>query len=67
MIATTKERATTIGVYTRAKRVMKRSILGLEDAAFSTASRILVTMDSSRTLSTRIVMRPDSLIQPDIS
>ena len=43
MIATANARATTIGVYTRAKRVMKRSILGLEDAAFSTASRILVT------------------------
>ena len=67
MIATANAKATTIGVYTRAKRVIKRSILGLEDAAFSTASRIFVTIDSSRTLSTRIVMRPDSLIQPDMS
>ena len=67
IIATARARATTIGVYTRAKRVMNLSILGFDAAAFSTASRILVTMDSSRTLSTHIVIRPVSLMQPDIN
>ena len=56
---------TTIGVYTREKRVMKRSIFGLLATAFSTESRIRVTMDSARTFSTWMRMVPVILTQPE--
>ena len=45
-MATIIANATTIGVYTREKRVMNRSIFGLDAAAFSTASKMRITMES---------------------
>ena len=63
--ATATAAATTKGVYTRAKRVIKRSMVGLEAAAFSTLSRILVTMDSASTFSTRILSIPLVFTQPE--
>ncbi len=44
---------------------MKRSMVGLLAAAFSTLSRIRVTMDSSRTFSTRIFSIPEVFTQPE--
>ena len=46
---------------------MKRSACGLLAAAFSTESRILVTMDSESSFSTLIFKRPEVLTQPDVS
>ena len=66
MIAVAAARATTNGVYTRANFVIKRSACGLLAAAFSTESRILVTMDSESSFSTRIFKRPEVLTQPEV-
>ena len=59
--------ATTIGVYTRAKRVMKRSIFGLLAAAFSTDCKIRETIDSESGLSTRILITPEIFRQPEVT
>ena len=64
-IATNNAKNTTNGVYTLAKRVINLSIFGLLAAAFSTESRILVTIDSSRIFSTRIFNCPDVLTHPE--
>ena len=49
---------TTAGVYTREKRVIKRSILGLRAAAFSTLSKMRWTMLSASTWVTRSLIAP---------
>lgn len=46
---------------------MNRSIFGLLAAAFSTLSRILVTMDSDRGFSTRMVRLPEVFTQPEVT
>ena len=65
--ATIIANTTTIGVYTREKRVIKRSIFGFDAAAFSTASRIRITMESFNSCVTSKTMRPSTLMQPDIT
>ena len=67
MIAVSTARITTIGVYIFANFVMNLSIFGLPAAAFSTESRILVTMDSERGFVTSIFSRPCSLTQPEMT
>ena len=47
--------------------MIKRSIFGLLAAAFSTESRIFVTMESSSAFSTRILRRPEVFTQPEIT
>ena len=67
MIAVARARSTTNGVYTREKRVIKRSIFGLLAAAFSTESMILVTIDSSSTFSTLILITPEVFKHPEVT
>ena len=67
MIAVANAINTTNGVYTREKRVIKRSIFGLLAAAFSTESMILVTIDSSNTFSTLILITPEVFRHPEVT
>ena len=67
MIAVISASITTIGVYILANFVMNLSILGFPAAAFSTESRMRVTMDSERGFSTLILISPCSLTQPEMT
>ena len=66
-IAVSTASITTIGVYTLANLVMNLSILGFPAAAFSTESRILVTIDSDSGFSTFIFRTPCWLMQPEMT
>ena len=57
-MASTAARPTTIGVYTRANTVMKRSTGALRSCASSTIVRIRLTEDSASGLVTRAVITP---------
>ncbi len=59
--------STTKGVYILEKRVIKRSIFGLLAAAFSTESKILVTIECSNVFSTWIFNCPAVLMQPEVT
>ena len=65
--AVSTARATTIGVYMRANLVMNLSIFGLPAAAFSTESRMRVTIDSDSGFVTRIFNTPCSFMQPEMT
>ena len=58
-------RATTIGVYTLANRVMKLSLLDLFSEAFSTSSRIFEAVDSVKGLVTLARRTPLRLTHPE--
>ena len=62
--ARTRAAAHTAGVYTRAKREIKFSDRDFREEAFSTRSRILDTVDSSKTWVVRTRSRPFRLMQP---
>ena len=66
---TTKSNAinTTIGVYTFANFVIKRSVLPLCVKAFSINSTILYVVDSSYIFVTLILSKPDTLMTPDVT
>ena len=55
---------TTVGVYIRAKRVMKFSLFDLFSAELSTRASILWTVDSENGLVTFILSTPPSFTQP---
>ena len=58
---------TTTGVYTRAKRVMKASLLDLLLPAFSTSWIILATVLSPKLFVVFILMTPERLTQPEMT
>ncbi len=58
---------TTMGVYTRAKRVMKFSVRAFFSEAFSTSSRMRLTVESSKGLVARTTNLPVRFTQPEIT
>ena len=64
-MASRTAKATTIGVYMRAKRVMKLSLRDLLSAAFSTRSRILDAVDSPKALVVLTLSTPLRLTHPE--
>ena len=66
-MASTAATPTTMGVYTRAKRVMKFSVRAFFSAAFSTNSRMRLTVESSKGFVARTVSLPVRFTQPEIT
>ena len=63
--ASSKAAPVTVGVYQRAKRVMKFSVFAFFSLAFSTSSRMRLTVDSPKGLVVRTCRRPVMLMQPE--
>ena len=66
-MASTAATPTTMGVYTRAKRVMKFSVRAFFSAAFSTSSRMRLTVESSKGLVARTTSLAVRFTQPEMT